>query len=95
MPEFLGIGEGIMEQKYDSVTVKDELDAAIERNGGHTSPANMDILLSAISEKVYDEDMKFSNSDISLDEAVERNDGHVSLANMDIVMDVVLDTSWK
>jgi hypothetical protein len=41
-------------------------------------------------EDTADENMKFSNSDISLKEVVDKNGGHFVLSNTDILT----DTSW-
>ena len=64
----------------------DELDAIIERNGGHIIPSNPGILTMDMS----GDDLKFSNSDMSLDEVIERNGGHMAISNAD----TLFDASW-
>jgi len=59
----------------------DDLDALVAGCRGRFVLSNTDIL----DMKMSDDDMKFSNGDVSLDEIVERNGGHLTMSNAEIL----------
>ena len=61
----------------------DELDAIIERSGGRVLQSTPGILEMDMS----DDDLKFSNSDISLDDVIERSGGRLLVSSADNLLD--------
>jgi hypothetical protein len=64
----------------------DELDCLMERSGGrvlHSTPGILELDMS-------DNDLKFSNSDISLDDVIERSGGRLLVSSAD----TLLDAEW-